>query len=76
MVWIRHEPTSAGCQRQRGLEAVGWHVDLGPGVEQEPGHLHMAVHGGLHERRVHLVRLVLLEVDVMSSSVLSGIFSS
>jgi hypothetical protein len=33
---------------------------LGPGVEEEPGHLHMAVHGGLHQRRVHLVRLVLL----------------
>ena len=37
-----------------------WLSYLGPGVEEESGDLDVSVHRSLHERGVHLVRLVLL----------------
>lgn len=51
---------AASGQSERRLEAVGRHVHLGARVEEQSGHLDVPVHGGLHERGVHLVRLVLL----------------
>ena len=42
------------------LETLFWLSYLGPGVEEESGDLDVSVHRGLHERGVHLVRLVLL----------------
>lgn len=35
-------------------------ADLSTMVEKQPGHINMAIHGGLHESSMHLISLVLL----------------